>query len=60
MSADKFGAEYATAPAFDVPSGKACAAGTTAGCRSFREQVATLEEALREAWRVRLSRRIPV
>jgi NADH:ubiquinone oxidoreductase subunit F (NADH-binding) len=53
MSADNFGAEYATAPAFDVPyPAKQCACQTTAAVDHLREQIATLEEALREAWRV--------
>ena len=49
---DNFGAEYATAPAFDVPyPAKQCNC-TTAAVDHLREQIATLEEALREAWRV--------
>ena len=53
MTASKFGAEYATAPAFDVPyPAKQCACQTTAAVDHLREHIATLEEALREAWRV--------
>ena len=52
MSADNFGAEYATAPAFDVPYPQRACNCTTAAVDHLREQIATLEEALREAWRV--------
>ena len=52
MSADKFGAEYATAPAFDVPYPQRACNCTTAAVDQVREQNECMREALQEAWRV--------